>query len=705
MTAHEQEARNISREKEFKRGRAEAARPKSDPDINLRADAGQDTPDFNFRNVRDAPLTAEDRQKRRQNRVGEFEISRVEEQNHPEETASAPQEQPVSEYPSPTKEVKSEPFWDESKVPKQHTTQQHGTEYQRRFQESEKSEKQPSSTSCPDEPPRPSKLNFTADELPPDSSSKTTDKKLTRAQHREMRVNEKLERAEKRLPTRRKLRMETSSNPDTGKVKKRLRFEKQVKSQSDHVKGALPTRPLKAGLGTVGMMLHRQVYQSEHENIGLEAAHRTEMVGEGAVRGVYRYHKTVPYRKVSRLQKRAAKARVNAAYQQALQENPQLKKKMLAKMWQKKKLKRQYAKAAREAQRAGKRAKKTAVTTEKIAVRVVQSIRRHPIIWGIIILLLLLLFLISSVLGSFSGISSGGAGMIVSTTYLSADRDIDQAELIYTEWETDLQMQINNAAASRPGYDEYRYQVDEIGHDPYELMSYLTAVYRNFTFSSVQRTLKSILNDQYKLSIRGETEIRYRKETWKNPITGTEYEVEVPYLWRILNIQLTTNRFSSLVKSRMTAEQKEAYDVLIQGKGNRQYIRNVFDFDWSEYVSSRYGYRIHNSVKNYHSGVDIAVPEGTAILAGHDGKVTLAGDTGDFGLCVVLEGEVFSGQSLTTKYGHCSELLVSVGQTVKAGDVIAKVGNTGNSAIPHLHLEILVDGQYLNPLYFATSGY
>lgn len=624
-------------------------------------------------------------------------------------------ELPVSEYLNPMNGERTEQFRDDSKVPEQHTEtqspaqqhtmRQHGTKYQRWFQEPEISKKQPAASAQPDEPPEPSKLNFTTDELPPDGSSKTPNKKLTRAQHRETQAIDKLECAEKRLPARRKLRMETSSDPDTEKIKKRLRFEKQVKSQSDHVKSALPMRPLKAGASAAGMMLHRQVYQFEHENIGLEAAHRTEMVGEGAVRGVYRHHKTVPYRKVSRLQKRATKARVNAAYLQVLQENPQLKKKMLVRTWQKQKLKRQYAKATREAQRAGKRAKKTAVTTEKIAVRVVQSIRHHPIIWGIIVLLLLLFFLISSVFGSFSGIAAGGTGMVASSTYLAADQDINQAELIYTEWETDLQMQLGNTAASHPGYDEYRYQLDEIGHDPYELMSYLTAVYRNFTFASVQRTLKRIFNDQYKLTIHGETEIRYRTEIWKNPITGTEYEVKVPYLWRILNIQLTSNKFGSVVKSRMTAEQKEAYDVLIQGKGNRQYIRNVFGFDWSGYVSSRYGYRVCDGVKNYHSGVDIAVPEGTVILAGHDGKVTLAGNTGDFGLCVVLEGEVFSGQSLTTKYGHCSELLVSVGQTVKAGDVIAKVGNTGNSTVPHLHLEVLVDKQYLNPLYFATSGY
>ncbi len=96
--------------------------------------------------------------------------------------------------------------------------------------------------------------------------------------------------------------------------------------------------------------------------------------------------------------------------------------------------------------------------------------------------------------------------------------------------------------------------------------------------------------------------------------------------------------------------------------------------------------------------------QGTDILAGHDGRVTLAGNAGGYGLCIAIEGEAYEGHTLTTKYGHCSQLLVSAGQEVKAGDVIAKVGSTGNSTGPHLHLEVLVDGQYLNPLYFADTG-
>ena len=175
---------------------------------------------------------------------------------------------------------------------------------------------------------------------------------------------------------------------------------------------------------------------------------------------------------------------------------------------------------------------------------------------------------------------------------------------------------------------------------------------------------------------------------------------------RAENTERLCDPLENLVVSRMNADQKEICEILLQTKGNRQYVKNVFGTNWLPYVTSYYGYRVHpiSGEKNYHTGVDIGMPEGTEILAGHDGTVTLAGNAGGYGLCVAIEGEAYEGHTLTTKYGHCSQILVSAGQEVKAGDVIAKVGNTGNSTGAHLHLEVLVDGQYLNPLYFADTG-
>ena len=676
-------------------------------------------PDFDLRRARDGPGAAPSRSRR-------YAVPSQSEQ--PAESAGTETSAPVPDSPADTRSeywddrqpdpatARTEHFTDsrtdtaqpvsESRqgAGSRQRTHQHSNAYHQKFHEAAKAEEQAAHTENPvgSEPTRTSKLEFTADELPPE----TADRKLTHARKKAERTAEKLEQAEGRLPARKKLRMETSSDPETGKAKKRLRFETEVKSQQAHMKGSLPMRPVKAGANAAIGYAHNRMYQVEDENVGIQAAHRTELAAESGVRMVYHQRKAAPYRKVTKLQQQSARANANLAYHQTLQDNPELKKNMLARMWQKQKLKRQYAKAAREAKKAGTRAKDTAVTTEKIAVGAVKAIKRHPVICAVTILILLVFFMITSIFSSFSNIGASGLGSLAASTYLADDQDINQAELSYTEWETDLQLKIDQMETTYPGYDEYRYNIGAIEHDPYILMGYLTAVYQDFSYSEVENILRQLFNQQYSLSITEETEIRYRTETVVDPETGEETEEEVPYEWRILNVTLTSVSLENIIVTQMDADQKKICEILLQTKGNRQYVQNVFGTNWLPYVTSYYGYRVHpiTGEKNYHTGVDIGMPQGTEILAGNDGTVTLAGSAGGYGLCVAIEGETYAGHTLTTKYGHCSEILVSVGQEVHAGDVIAKVGSTGNSTGPHLHLEVLVDGQYLNPLYFADTG-
>lgn len=735
----------MPRDKEFQRKKKDTRMPVRDSHAEERMDTRQSETDFDLRRARDAPSSPGTSRNRRYDTAAQpaaedsqFFTADMPQQAHtsiPEnlsgrdlghepardtETRSTLEPEPSAQEPrrrdfrykdsrredsgSGTSDTRRPTQGESGQTEHRHRMHQHGNKYQQRFQEAAKAEEpqEKPAEAAGDEPKRPSKLEFTADELPPE----TAGKKLTQARRKAERAAQKLEQAEERLPARRKLRMETSSNPDTGKATKRLKFEKEVKTQRTHVKGPLPMRPVKAGANMAVGYAHKKVYQAEEENVGVKAAHRTELVGEAGVRTAYHRHKTAPYRRVTKLQQKTARANARAAYQQALQDNPALKKNLLARMWQKQKLKRQYAKAAREAQKAGKRAKDTAVTTEKIAVSVVHAVKRHPVICGVLILLLLVAFLITSLFSSFSNIGTGSLGSIAASTYLAEDQDINNAELIYTEWETDLQMQINRVESDRPGYDEYRYNIGPIEHDPYVLMGYLTSAYQNFTYTQIESVLRQLFNEQYSLSFTEETEIRYRTETHVDPETGEETEEEVPYEWHILNVTLTSTPLENLIVSRMSTGQREICEILLQTKGNRQYVKNVFGTNWLPYVTSYYGYRVHpiSGEKNYHTGVDIGMSQGTQILAGHDGTVTLAGEAGGYGLCVAIEGEAYKGHTLTTKYGHCSQILVSVGQEVKAGDVIAKVGSTGNSTGPHLHLEVLVDGQYLNPLYFADTG-
>ena len=730
----------MPRDREFQRKKKDSRMPVRDPHAEERMDARQSEPDFNLLRARDAPSSGTARSRRYDTAMQSTQDSATNiphqaDNSTPEHLAGRdldhePVREPETRNPLELEPSAQEPRrrdfryadsrredsdsgnsdtghstqGESNQADRRHRMHQHGNLYQQRFQEAAKAEE-------PQEKPpgaaegeikRPSKLEFTADELPPE----TADKKLTQARRKAERTAEKLERAENRLPARRKLRMETSSDPDTGKAAKHLKFEKEVKSQRTHVKGPVPLRPVKAGTNMAVGYAHKKVYQAEEENVGTKAAHRTELVGESGARTLYHRHKTAPYRRVTKLQQQSARANARLAYRQTLQDNPELKKNLLARMWQKQKIKRQYAKAAREAKKAGKRTKDTAVTTEKIAAGVVHAAKRHPVICAIVILLLLVFFLIASVFSSFSNLGTGALGSLAASTYLADDADINNAELVYTEWETDLQMQINRVESDRPGYDEYRYNIGPIEHDPYVLMGYLTSAYQNFTYAQIESVLRQLFREQYSLSFTEETEIRYRTETHVDPETGEETEEEVPYEWHILNVTLTSTPLENLVVSRMDADQKEICEILLQTKGNRQYVKNVFGTNWLPYVTSYYGYRVHpiSGEKNYHTGVDIGMPQGTEILAGHDGTVTLAGEAGGYGLCVAIEGEAYEGHSLTTKYGHCSQILVSAGQEVKAGDVIAKVGSTGNSTGPHLHLEVLVDGQYMNPLYFADTG-
>ncbi len=495
-----------------------------------------------------------------------------------------------------------------------------------------------------------------------------------------------------------------------GKAKGKLAAQKPPKKPG-------PTKAIgKAAKFEAWRYAHGKIHQVEHENVGIEAAHKTELAGEKVVRGgtrlIKRRIRTRPARRVRKWEKKNVKARADHTFRQMAQEHPELKKNALSRFFQKQRIKKQYTKQAKQAAKQGaKAAKKTAVTTEKIAAAVWGFIKRNPKVFLIVVAVFLIIVILQSCMAAMLSIGNGVMGAVGGTSYLAEDADIDRAELAYTEWETDLQLEINNAERTYPNYDEYRYNVADISHNPYELMAFLTAVYDDFLYSDVQGVLQQIFNEQYTLTFTEEIEVRYRTEsrtdTWTDPETGEEYsdtyDVEVPYNYYILNISLTARSFSDVVFNRLNAEQRERFQVYMITKGNRQYLQSPFgETNWLPYVTSYYGYRVHpiSGAKDYHKAADIAMPQGTDILAGQDGTVTTAAYDSSYGYYVVLD----DGEGLVSKYAHCSVLLVNAGQTVKAGDVIARVGSTGSSTGPHLHLEIIKDGQYLNPLYFAVTN-
>ena len=544
------------------------------------------------------------------------------------------------------------------------------------------------------QPQKHGKLQFNKDETKPEQP-KT--RKLSKAEHQYENANRKLEKAQNKLPAKRKLRSNVVFDKKSGKAKRKLQFEKEIKPQGEHLKGAIPLRPVKAGINTAIVNIHSKIYQVEHENVGVKAAHRAEMVAEGGIRSAIRYHKTAPYRKVAKLENRAKKKSIKLTYQKTLAENPKLKSNIFSRMWQKRKIKKDYAKKAREAQKAAKQAKKAGSATVEAGKAIVNTVRKHPIATIIILLFSLLLMIIMSMCSMGGGMGSNGLGRIFTSSYLAEDTDIDNAEIAYTEWEVDLQFQINNTETDRPGYDEYRYNIGNIGHNPYELIAYLTAVYQDFKYDAISGELRTLFDEQYILTFTESIETRYADPTDANE--DGDYE---PYEWKILTVTLTSRSFNDVVFSKMNTEQVKHYSALMMSKGGRQYVGSPFNFNWLFYVTSNYGWRIHpiTGEKDLHRGIDIGLPAGTEIQSVQDGTVTFAGYSGDYGNVVIIEND----KGITTKYAHCDSILVSEGQKVKTGDIIATVGNTGSSTGPHLHFEILKDGQYLNPAYFTNIG-
>lgn len=543
---------------------------------------------------------------------------------------------------------------------------------------------------------KPGKLRFAQEE------QVHAGEKLSKAQRKAEKTADKLEKARNKLPEQKKLRVSKDLDEKNRKQKYKIRFEAEAKTRQTHLKGTLPLRPVRAGANFTVGYAHNKMFQMEQENVGTQAAHKGELLAEGGLRTAYRLHKTAPYRRVAKLEQRSAKHNARLANQKLLNENPRLRSNPLSRLMQKHKIKRQYAKALRESRKTAQLAKQAEALGGKLLKLTASFIRSHPMVIGVAALLLLVLFSFSTLFTSCTNMAAGGLSSVLLSSYTAEDTDIDDAELIYTEWETDMQMRIRNAQAEHPGYDEYRYNVDDISHNPFELLAYLSAKYQDFTFSAVKAELQRVFNGQYTLKFVSETEIRYCTETHTDPETGESYTVEVPYEWYILNINLTSQSFTDVITPGLSAEEQEMFNLYMQTKGNRQYTASPFDFDWIPYVTGYYGWRIHPTTgeKDYHKGIDISVPTGTDILAGHDGKIIQAAyDAGGYGYYIAIEGK----DGLVSKYAHCDRLLAGVGQQVKKGDVIAKSGNTGHSTGPHLHLEVIKNGRYLNPLFFADS--
>lgn len=385
---------------------------------------------------------------------------------------------------------------------------------------------------------------------------------------------DKLDEAKAAIPKQKKLVKERTFEEATGKAKTRLYFEEQEKPIPG---GKAHSNPLSRPAQEAGIFVHNKIHSVEKDNSGVEGAHKSEELAERGTRyGTrklkqgYRSHKLKPYREAAKAEQAAFKANVNFQYHKALQENPQLTSNPLSRFMQKQKIKRQYAKTVKKGGAAT--AKAAAGASQTAAKKAAAFAGRHPAGVIIAIAALLLFIMVSVGLSSCGAMFSGSMNSVLGTSYTSEDSDLVAVENNYAALENGLQSEIDAIESTHPGYDEYRYDLDSIGHNPHELASYLTALLQSYTPQSAQAELERIFAMQYTLTLTEEVEIRYRTETSTDPETGETTTEEVPYEYYILNVKLTNKPISELAEELLTPQQLEMFHVYLETSGNKPLI-------------------------------------------------------------------------------------------------------------------------------------
>ena len=363
------------------------------------------------------------------------------------------------------------------------------------------------------------------------------------------------------------------------KLRMEKRGEKLDKARGKLAKQKPPKRPGpvkragRAALGGVHGFVHGKIYEVEHENVGTEGAHRSELVGESVLRhGTRHVKKTIrehPAKAVQRAESKYIKATADYQYRAAALEHPELDKGAFSRYLQKRRIQKQYAKQAREAAKQGaKAAEKTAVTTEKLAARTVAFVKRHPV--GVVIGLAcaLLIFSLQSCVSSMVTVGNGLVGAVAASTYASEDADMLGAEAAYCELEAELQDYLDSYESTHD-YDEYHFDLDDIEHDPYVLISMISALHEGaWTLDEVRGTLQDLFDRQYILTEDVVVEVRYRTVT-RTDSEGNDYDVEVPYNYYICYVTLENFNLSHVPVYMMSEEQLSMYALYMSTLGNR----------------------------------------------------------------------------------------------------------------------------------------
>ena len=531
-----------------------------------------------------------------------------------------------------------------------------------------------------------------------------TDKRVQKAADKSEKNRRKLHKAKDKMPKKRQYEMKRVFDEQTGKARYVV----------VPVEVEMPFKPEGIGKAAVHKLqtenmyfVHRKIAETEKDNSAVEGAHKTEQRAEDVYHYMKYHRKSKAQRKKDRLeklQKKQVTADMKLEYEKFLSENPHLKgnspKKQLQRQLQKQRIKREYAKARRAGAEA-KTAKETFTKTANAATGIAKKLQEIAVKNKTLIITIgifsLLLIMIMSALSSCGSMFTGTVTTTMASTYLSLPAEIDAADLSFTQKEMTLQNTIDSMETNHPGYDEYDYNLGAIGHDPFTLISYLSAVHTEFTAVDVEHEIQQLFDAMYSLTTEEVEETRTR--------TGTDAEgneTEEEYTVTILRVTLTVTPLESIVAGRMDTEQAEIFAAYTETKGGLQVFGTPADYYWYYYISSYYGYRKNpnTGAEELHRGVDIAVPTGTVVYAAHDGTVMEAAYDSYYGNYVVIT----DSKGYTTKYAHMDSLTVSAGQSVKKGDTVGESGNTGSSTGSHLHIECLYNGEYYNPLFYFEAG-
>ena len=371
-----------------------------------------------------------------------------------------------------------------------------------------------------------------------------------------------------------KLRMETREDK-LNRARKKLEGKKPPK----------PRGPVRRVLGAAGWsahgFVHGKIYEVEHENVGTEGAHRSELMGEAvgraAVHTVKKRIREHPARAVHKAEAQYIKARADYQFRMAAQENPELAKNAVTRYWHKQKLKKQYAKQARQAakqtaKQGAKAAGKTAAATEKLAERAVAFVKRHPVGALIALACVVLVLSLQSCASSLITLGNAAAGAVGATTYPAQDGDMLGAEAAYCSLEAELQHYLDTYESTHD-YDEYHFDLDAIEHDPYVLISLLSAWHEGeWTLADVQPTLQMLFDRQYTLTENVVKERRYyiETDTWTDEDGNTHTDsYRVYYDYYICTVTLDNFNLSHLPIYIMGEDKVSRYSLYMATLGNR----------------------------------------------------------------------------------------------------------------------------------------